>query len=54
VTGALHLDPAHAVLLRRAAVAAGRPADALPLRDWARDPAAIDRRLAADWRRVRT
>lgn len=47
-------EPADAVLLLRAALAAGRPADALPLRDWARDPAAVDRRLAADWHRVRT
>ena len=46
-------EPADAVLLLRAALAAGRPADALPLRDWAHDPAAIDRRLAADWHRVR-
>lgn len=39
-------EPADAVLLWRAARAAGRPAAAAALRDWLPDPAAADVRLA--------
>jgi len=44
---ALQKEPADAVLLLRAALAAGQPAAADALRGWASDPVSIDVRLAA-------